>query len=445
LSRPANDNTILVVDDNPSVRTSLQMTLEKQGYHVVLAATGREALELVRGDHIRVMIADLKMPGMDGLELLRAAKQLDPRLEVIMITGYGTVQKAVQAMKEGALDFIMKPFRRAAITGAVRAAMDTRGRTVEIPGQSACPLPNMVGTSQAIRATVRMIRQVAPSTATVLIQGESGTGKEVVADAIHYLSPRRDKPLVKVSCAALPETLLEAELFGHERGAFTNAFQKRIGRFELTAGGTLFLDEIGSMSPATQVKLLRVLQEHRFERLGSSHPVKADFRLVVASNEDLPRLVSKGEFRQDLYYRVNVITIHLKPLRERREDVPPLVDHFIRIYGEKNEKEITGISRRALDLLCTYDWPGNIREVENTIEHAVVLTKGPVIVPQNLPKHISGADARPEGVTVPIGTTLREIEKKAIEETLRYTNGDKTLAAGLLGIATRTIYRKLSS
>jgi two-component system response regulator HydG len=385
------------------------------------------------------------MPGMDGLELLRAAKQLDPRLEVIMITGYGTVQKAVQAMKEGALDFIMKPFRRAAITGAVRAAMDTRARTVEIPGQSACPLPNMVGTSQAIRATVRMIRQVAPSTATVLIQGESGTGKEVVADAIHYLSPRRDKPLVKVSCAALPETLLEAELFGHERGAFTNAFQKRIGRFELTAGGTLFLDEIGSMSPATQVKLLRVLQEHRFERLGSSHPVKADFRLVVASNEDLPRLVSKGEFRQDLYYRVNVITIHLKPLRERREDVPPLVDHFIRIYGEKNEKEITGISRRALDLLCTYDWPGNIREVENTIEHAVVLTKGPVIVPQNLPKHISGADARPEGVTVPIGTTLREIEKKAIEETLRYTNGDKTLAAGLLGIATRTIYRKLSS
>lgn len=444
MSLSSDDNTILVVDDNPGVRTSLQMTLEKQGYQVMLAADGREALELVRSDHIRVMIADLKMPGMDGLELLRAAKRLDPRLEVVVITGYGTVQKAVQAMKEGAVDFILKPFRRAAITGAVRAAMDTRARTVEASAEAAYPLPNLVGTSQAIRSTVRMMRQVAPSSATVLIQGESGTGKEVVADAIHNLSPRRRKPLIKVNCAALPETLLEAELFGHERGAFTNAFNRRIGRFELTAGGTLFLDEIGTMSPATQVKLLRVLQERQFERLGSSEPIKADFRLVVASNADLQKLVAKGEFRQDLYYRVNVITIHLKPLRERREDIPLLVDHFIRIYGERNKKEITGISRRALDLLCSYDWPGNIREVENTIEHAVVLTKGPVIGPQNLPKQIGGAEARPEGMTVPIGTTLREIERKAIEETLRYTNGDKTLAASLLGIATRTIYRKLS-
>ncbi len=445
MNRSSNDDTVLVVDDNPGVRNSLQLTLQKQGYHVVLAADGREALDLVRSDHIRVMIADLKMPGMDGLELLRAARRLDPRLEVIVITGYGTVQKAVQAMKEGAVDFILKPFRRAAIAGAVRTAMEARARAVDGPAPAAYALPNLVGTSQAIRSTVRMIRQVAPSSATVLIQGESGTGKEVVADAIHHLSPRRDKPLIKLNCAALPETLLEAELFGHERGAFTNAFNKRIGRFELTAGGTLFLDEIGCMSPATQVKLLRVLQEHKFERLGSSHPINADFRLVVASNADLPRLVSKGEFRQDLYYRVNVITIHLKPLRERREDIPLLVDHFIRIYAEKNDKDIAGISRRVLDLLCSYDWPGNIREIENTIEHAVVLTKGPVIAPHSLPKHISGHDVRPEGVTVPIGTTLKDIEKKAIEETLRYTNGDKTLAASLLGIATRTIYRKLSS
>ncbi len=436
---------ILIVDDNPSVRNSLRMTLEKQGYPVALAANARDALDLIRDDRVGVMVTDLKMPGMDGLELLRATKRLDPRLEVVIITGYGTIQKAVQAMKEGARDFIVKPFKRVAITRAVRSALERRARTVDPSQPPPSPLPHLVGTSQAIRSTVRMIRQVAPSTATVLIQGESGTGKEVVADAIHYLSPRRNKPFIKVSCAALPETLLEAELFGHERGAFTNAFSKRVGRFELVAGGTLFLDEIGTMSPATQVKLLRVLQERKFERLGSSSPVEADFRLVVASNDDLPMLVSKGEFRQDLYYRVNVITIHLQPLRERKEDIPLLVDHFIRVYGEKNGKQISGITQRALDLLSTYRWLGNIRELENTIERAVVLAKTDVITPQLLPENITGADSRPEGVTIPIGTTLEAIERKVIEETLRYTNGDKKLAAGLLGIATRTIYRKLST
>ncbi len=366
---------------------------------------------------------------------------------MIVITGHGTVEDAVEAMKEGAYDFITKPFKRVQLERTIRRAAEKQAlalqnrrlqdRLDEIQGAG-----RIIGASPLMLRTLDLVRQVAPSTATILIQGESGTGKELIADAIHHGSPRRERAFIKVNCAALPETLLESELFGHERGAFTGAVARKEGRFELADGGTLFMDEIGEISPAMQAKLLRVLQSGEFERVGGTRTLTADVRLIAATNSDVAALVREKRFREDLYYRLNVITIQLPPLRARQDDIPLLAHHFLRRYAAKNAKTVGGFAEEALDILQTYAWPGNVRELENVIERAVVLTRSSVISPADLPEALAGADQAARHLVISIGTPLEEVEDRLIEETLRYTKGDKTLAAKLLGIATRTIYRR---
>ena len=431
---------VLVVDDHESVRVALGKSIEHRGWKAELVANGRQALERVRRGRVNVVVADLKMPGMDGIELLKGIKAVSPATEVVIITAYGTVERAVEAMKLGAVDFVVKPFKRAILMEALERALSREcGAVWESDESRACP--EIVGKGRAIRDVVHFITRIAPSRATVLIFGESGTGKELVADAIHRLSPRADGPLVKVSCAALPETLLEAELFGHERGAFTGALKRRKGRFETADGGTIFLDEIAQFSQATQAKLLRVLQDGRFERVGNSETRSVDVRIIAATNTDLEEAVERGTFRKDLYYRLNVVTIHLPPLWERLEDIPLLADFFLRLYCERNEKEVLGITREAHDSLVNYLWPGNVRELQNVIERAVVLATGDRIGVEDLPDRITGPGGRPYQVCIPIGISVREAEHRLVQATLRHTGGDKSAAARLLGITRRTIYR----
>jgi two-component system response regulator HydG len=439
---------VLVVDDDAAIREALSRTLEKLGYEVVLAEDGQAGLDRLRGGGVHILLADLQMPKVSGQELLRAAKTLAPDVEVIVITGHGTVEDAVEAMKEGAYDFITKPFKRVQLERTIRRAAEKQGlvlqnRRLQQQLDELQETGQIIGASPVMRKTLDLVSQVAPSAATVLIQGESGTGKELIAGAIHHGSPRRDRPFIKVSCAALPETLLESELFGYERGAFTGAVTRKEGRFELADGGTLFLDEISELTPAMQAKLLRVLQEGEFERLGATRTIKVDVRLVAATNADLAARVREKRFREDLFYRLNVIAIQLPPLRERQEDIPLLAQHFLRRYAAKNAKAIAGFAEETLDVLQTYAWPGNVRELENVIERAVVLTRSPLITPADLPETLTGSEQAARHLVISIGTPLEEAEDRLIEETLRYTKGDKTLAAKLLGIATRTIYRRV--
>ena len=439
---------IVVADDDPAIRDAVAKTLDRSGYEVLPAANGAAALEIVRSRPVEVLLADLRMPGLDGLELLRATKAIAPEVEVILITGHGGIEDAVAAMKEGAYDFLTKPFKRAALQKAVEKALEKQdlvrqNRALRRQLEDAMPQGDIVGMAPAMRRVLDLVAQVAPSNATVLILGESGTGKELIADALHRGSKRREGPCIKVNCAALPETLLESELFGHEKGAFTGAAGRKEGRFELAHGGTLFLDEVGDLSPATQAKLLRVLQEGTFERLGGTKTLKADVRIVAATNKDPEQGVKAGRFREDLYYRLNVISITVPPLRDRREDVPLLAQHFLQRYAQRNAKAMEGLTRETLDLLAGYAWPGNVRELENVIERAVVLTREPWIGPRDIPEAISGLTPKTRSITISIGTPLDEVEQRLIEETLQHTGGDKTLAAKLLGITSRTIYRKL--
>ena len=439
---------VLVVDDDQAVREALGRTLEKLGFDVVVAADGQEGLERLREGGVHILLADLKMPKLSGQELLKAAKAITPDVEVIVITGHGTVEDAVEAMKGGAYDFITKPFKRVQLEKTIKKAAEKQAlvlqnRALQRRLDALQEAGKIIGSSPAMLRTLDLVNQVAPSTATVLIQGESGTGKELIANAIHHGSARRDRPFIKVNCAALPETLLESEVFGYERGAFTGAVARKEGRFELADGGTLFMDEIGDLSPATQAKLLRVLQEGEFERLGGTRTLKVDVRLVAATNADLTALVREKRFREDLFYRLNVITIQIPPLRERREDIPLLAQHFLRRFAAKNAKAISGFTEEALDLLQTYAWPGNVRELENVIERAVVLSRSSMISPADFPETLVGSEQAARHLVISIGTPLEDVEDRLIEETLRYTKGDKTIAAKLLGIATRTIYRRL--
>ncbi len=439
---------VLVVDDDQAVREALSRTLERMDYNVEMAEDGQAGLDRLRQGGIHILLADLKMPKLSGQELLKAAKAIAPDVEVIVITGHGTVEDAVEAMKEGAYDFITKPFKRVQLEKTIKRAAEKQSlvlqnRALQQRLNQMEEAGQIIGGSPAMLRTLDLVNQVAPSAATVLIQGESGTGKELIANAIHHGSPRRDRPFIKVNCAALPETLLESELFGYERGAFTGAVARKEGRFELANSGTLFMDEIGDLSPTTQAKLLRVLQEGEFERLGGTRTLKADVRLVAATNADLAVLVREKRFREDLFYRLNVITIEIPPLRERPEDIPVLAQHFLRRFAAKNAKAIAGFAEETLDILQTYSWPGNVRELENVIERAVVLTRSPMISPADLPETLVGSDQAGRHLVISIGTPLEEVEDRLIEETLRYTKGDKTLAAKLLGIATRTIYRRV--
>ncbi|HPI91590.1 MAG TPA: sigma-54 dependent transcriptional regulator [Deltaproteobacteria bacterium] len=440
---------ILVVDDEIGIRQSLKKILEKEGYEVLTASDGEEAFKVIRSDSIDLLISDIRMAGMDGLELLKVCKSVSPYTEVIMITGYASVDTAVDSMKQGAYDYITKPFKKADIVKAVQKAIEKQILTMDnvkmkerIEAMEAAPLIETA--SLAMKKLVEIVHQVAPSKATVLIMGESGTGKEVIADMIHKLSPRSGRPMVKVNCAAIPETLIESELFGYEKGAFTGAAGRKEGRFEVADRSSIFLDEIGEVPQGVQVKLLRILQEETFERLGSNKTVKVDTRIIAATNKDLAAMVKNGQFREDLYWRLNVITLQLPPLRERREDVPNLVQHFINRFSRKNDKEMKGIESKAMEILLGYDWPGNVRELENVIERSVVLDRDGIIGSDDLPPQIQSASIPAmESVTIPLGTPLEEVERILMEETLKRTKGDKGLASKLLGISTRTLYRKM--
>ncbi|MCC6624487.1 MAG: sigma-54-dependent Fis family transcriptional regulator [Deltaproteobacteria bacterium] len=440
--------TLLVVDDDRSNLESLQQIFERERLEVLTAADGREALDVLRRRRVAVMLTDLMMPGMTGLELMRGAKTVSPETEVVLMTAFGTVETAVEAMKEGAWDFVTKPFKRIQIVKAVRRALDQQSLVMENAAlkaelEASRRDKSIIGNSLAMRQVLDMVRQVAPSEATALLLGESGTGKELFARAIHGWSQRGAKPFIALNCAALPESLLEAELFGHEKGAFTGAVQRRQGRFELADGGTLFLDELGEMSPQVQVKLLRVLQEGELERVGGTQTLRVDVRIVAATNKDLRAEVDAGRFREDLYYRLNVISLTLPPLRDRKDDVALLAQHFLTRYADKNQKRIVGIAREALQALMAWRWPGNVRELENCIERAVVLCRGDTITLEDLPPAMRDAEPESRAITIPLGTPLPEVERILIQETLAATKGDKRLAAQLLGIATRTIYRKI--
>jgi len=443
--------TVLVVDDDLANLEYVSRIFQREGLDALTATNGKDALELLRRPEVTVMVSDLMMPGMDGQELLRAARAMRPDVEVVLMTAYGTVETAVASMKEGAYDFITKPLKRHSLVKAVNKALEKQALVAEnldlkarLADLGAPGGRTLVGQSPAFRALMDTLRQAAPSSATLLLVGESGTGKELAARAVHEFSPRAKGPFVAVNCAALPETILEAELFGVEKGAFTGAVARREGRFERARGGTLFLDEVGEISPSAQVKLLRVLQEGEIERLGGTQTLPVDVRLVAATNKDLKREVAEARFREDLFYRLNVVEVRIPSLASRREDIPLLADHFLRRYAAKNGKPVRAFSREALQILENYAWPGNVRELEHAVERAVVLTRGEIIEGIDLPDTVrQGPIGSASQLVLPIGTPMDEIERRVIHETLRHTKGDKTLAAQLLGIAARTIYRKL--
>jgi two-component system response regulator HydG len=446
MSDPA---TLLIADDDPGVRQSLERTLTREGYRVILASDGNAALERLQAGGVDLVLTDLKMPGLSGIELLRAVKAIASEVDVILLTAFGTVEEAVKAMKEGAYDFLTKPFQRAQLLRLIRQALERRdliqqNRALQQRLDDLLQQGAVIGSSPAFRRMMTLLEQVAGSSATVLVQGESGTGKELVARTIHARSVRSRGPFVAVNCAALPETLLESELFGYEKGAFTGAAGRKEGRFELADGGTLFLDEVSDLSAVTQPKILRVLQEGEFERLGGTKTLRVDVRIVAATNQSLAQMVREKRFREDLYYRLNVITMTVPPLRERSEDIRVLAQHFLRVYAAKNNRRLEGFTDDAIRRLEAYAWPGNVRELENVIERGVVLTPGALMDMTDLPPEIAGATPLPEGVlSIRIGTPLAEVEARLLEETLRATKGNKTLTAKLLGIDPTTVLRKL--
>ncbi len=440
--------TVLVVEDDRSARTALAKALKKLDVRVLEAESGEAALEVVRKEPVDLALLDIVMSGIDGIETLERLRALREDLLVIMMTAFGTVEKAVKAMKLGATDFLEKPLDLEEVRSAVARALGSPERSVPrrqvlASIQEGDRFDGIIGRSPAMKRVFETIVQVASSHATVLVNGETGTGKELVAEAIHRHSPRAGGPLVKVNCASFASTLVESELFGHKKGAFTGAIADKEGRFAVADGGTLFLDEVSEIPPEVQVKLLRVLQAREFEPVGSNQPRKIDIRLVGATNKDLAKEVEAGRFRQDLYYRINVVPIHLPPLRNRKEDLPLLVDHFVARFNRVNGRNIRGVAPDAFRLLEAYGWPGNVRELENCLEQAVVLCRGDEITPELLPLSIRGSQGPREVIEFSVGTDLRSMEKEAIRQTLAYFDGNKTQAAKALGIGTRTLYRKL--
>src|SRR5262245_49837719 len=390
---------ILVVDDERSMRELLAIVLRREGYEVLLAENGRTAVRMLEREPVDLLISDIKMPDLSGVDVLRAAKKIDQDILGIMITAFASTETAVEAMRLGACDYLSKPFDVDLLRMKVREKIENRQlrqenvllkRTLGLTHQFA----NIIGRSEAMLGVFKMIETVARTNSTILLTGESGTGKGLVAQAIHYHSLRRDRPVVAVNCGALPEALLESELFGHMRGAFTGAESNKKGLIEVAERGTVFLDEIGEMSAVMQVKLLRVLQERKFRRVGGLEEMQADIRVIAATNQDLAKLVADGRFREDLFYRINVIGIHLPPLRERREDIPLVAEHFLAKYSEQMGKSINAISREAMELMQKYDWPGNIRELENTIERAVALESTPTVLPDSLPPAVRADSGR---------------------------------------------------
>ena len=434
---------ILVVDDEAIVRESLHDWLSDVGYQVVTAENGSQALEILKRERLRIVITDLVMPGMDGIELMKRAKEIFSNIEVIIITAYGSVPSAISAIREGAYDYIEKPFCPERVELLLERLMERQGlieenvslhqRLEDLQPRNLSPKP-----LAKMQQVIEVIKIVAKSNATILIIGETGTGKELVARAIHSQSYRKDKPFVAVSCAALTESLLESELFGHEKGAFTGAYAQKKGKFEAASGGSLFLDEIGEMSANIQVHLLRVLEEKEFTRVGGNELIKVDVRVISATNRDMKKAIAGGEFREDLYYRLNVVTIELPPLKEREEDIPLLAQHFLRKFAVENQKKVTGFSPEATDFLLKYEWTGNVRQLENAIERAVILAKNSYIEVTDLPQ-----ENLPLARSAPVGANLKEMEKNYILDTLTQSQGNYSKAARLLGISRMTLYNKI--
>jgi two-component system response regulator PilR (NtrC family) len=458
---------ILVVDDEPSMREMLRIVLRRDGYDVLLAENGREAIAALKQERIDLLLSDIKMPDITGVEVLRAAKELNRDVVAFMMTAYASTDTAVEAMRLGAVDYFTKPFSMDELRLKVRQHLEAHRLKQENvllkrALNTSHSFSNIIGRSESMLAVFRMIETIAKTSSTVLITGESGTGKDLVARAVHYNSLRRDHPFVALNCGAVPETLLESELFGHMRGAFTGADQNKKGLVEVAERGTIFLDEIGETNASMQVKLLRVLQDRRFRRLGGTEEVKADIRVIAATNQDLQKMVADGRFREDLFYRINVILIHLPPLRERPEDVPLLAEHFLTKYATRMEKAVHSISHDAQALLAAYAWPGNVRELENAIERAVALEQTPVVLPESLPAHVhpggiaGGPSGPPADLQVRLGTLLADAGLPALgegfdleargEEFYRYyialalerAGGVQTRAAELLGMSFRS-------
>ena len=436
---------ILVVDDEAIVRESLHDWLSDAGYRVLTAENGSQALEIIEKDRPAVAIADLVMPGMDGIELMKRTKELAAATDFIIITAYGSIPTAVAAVRAGAYDYIEKPFSPERVELLIeklseRQRLVEENITLRQKLEERYCFENIITKSPKMRQIIELIGVVAKSNTTVLITGESGTGKELVARAIHSQSRRRDRPFVAVSCAALPESLLSSELFGHEKGAFTGAHIQRKGKIEFANRGTLFLDEIGEMSANIQVHLLRVLEEKEFARVGGNELVRADVRIISATNKDLRKAVASGQFREDLYYRLNVVNIELPPLRERKEDILLLARHFLKKFAQENQKALSGLSREVSDFLLKYQWPGNVRELENTIERAVILAKGRYIDTDSLLQRASAS-----GTSALPGTSLKEIERNHIMGILNQTSSNYTEAARILGISRATLYHKVKA
>ena len=445
----ATSKQILVVDDDSYVRESTEEILRRKGYQVDTSANGKDALVRLDEADFDLILSDIKMPEMDGIELLAAAKGKYPDIHVIMMTAFGSVDNAVEAMRKGAYDYIQKgsadPTEIELVVERALKYQDSQRENKRLRSelQDKYSFNNMIGKAHNMEQVFDLIDTVADSRATVLVTGESGTGKELVARALHYNSSRRSAPFIRLNCAALPKDLMESELFGHEKGAFTGAIKQTRGRFEMADGGTLLLDEISEIDPALQAKLLRVLQEREFERIGSTQTIKVDVRIVATTNRDLQKEVEAGNFREDLYYRLNVIEIGLPPLRERKEDIPALVQNFVAKYNEENGKRITGVADETLDALLAYDWPGNIRELENYTERAVVVARGEALAPDDYPQRLtSGPQGRDDG-GIHVGMTVHEMERRLIMKTLESCQGNRTEAAGMLGVSTRTLRNKL--
>ncbi len=442
--------SLLIVDDEAGHRQMLRAYLEDEGFQISEAADGLKAEAKVQERTFDLVLLDLKMPGIDGLEALRRIRSITTAMPIIMMTAYGTIKSAVEAIKSGAQDFVAKPLDMEGLTLKIRKVLHLheleQGSLLQQARlEAGFDFSRIIGRSPKMLELLETLALVAPTEATVLILGESGTGKELIANALHQNSPRRHKPLVKLNCAALQESLLESELFGHERGAFTGAISRKEGRFQQADGGSIFLDEIGDMTLNTQAKMLRVLQEQEFEPVGGTRTIKVDVRVIAATNKDLLQEVQAGRFREDLYYRLNVVSLTMPSLRERREDIPLLTDHFLKVYAEKNRRLLKGVEPGVLDAFHRYQWPGNVRELENAIERAVIMCSGEYLRVEDLPLSLRGPG--PGAITgeggVKAGLSMREMEKQLILKTLEETQGNKSKAARLLGISRRTLLNKL--
>ncbi|MEW6616473.1 MAG: sigma-54 dependent transcriptional regulator [Thermodesulfobacteriota bacterium] len=440
--------SILVVDDEESHRMMLGAHLKGEGFELVEASDGKEAVDRVSERFFDLVLMDVRMPKMDGIDALKQIRQINPTIPVLIMTAYGSINSAVQALKSGAEDYLTKPLDMDELIIKVNKVLRYRQLEEEnLLNRERLGIrfdfSSIIGNSPKMKELFETLSMVSPTNATVLLLGESGTGKEIVANAIHQNSPKKENPYIKVNCAALPETLLESELFGHEKGAFTGAIYKKKGRFELADGGTIFLDEIGEMSIPTQAKILRVLQEREFEAVGGTRTIQVNVRIITATNKDLEEEVKKRKFREDLYYRLNVVPITIPPLRERKEDIPILAEHFLCIYNEKNKRSIRGFEPRVIDVLIRYTWPGNVRELENIVERMVIMCRGEIISLNDLPSAIGGSQQEEEQSEIIMGHTLRDTEREVIRRTLEKTGGNRTKASAILGITRKTLQNKI--